>query len=129
MIGSHETGDAREGILARDSATETKGAGRTGGNEIALAGVDGDVGTVLVLDLHRALLEVAEVVGGAPRRAARELGADLGNPVESGLEDDLHGGLIAEVNDVRLGLAHVLVDAVVVVNSGHSAFFGGGQRR
>ena len=124
VVSSDATEDTRDGTVARDSASETKGAGRTGGDEIALAGVDGDIGSVLVLDLHRAALEVAEVVGGAPLGAARELGADLGDPVESGLEDDLHGGLIAEVDDVRLGLAHVLVDAVFVVDLGHPAFRG-----
>ena len=50
---------------------------RTGGDVVAGAGVDRLGGAVLVLDLHGAGLEVAEVVGGAPLGAAGELGGHL----------------------------------------------------
>ena len=50
---------------------------RTRGNVVAGAGVDRLGGAVLVLDLHGAGLEVAEMVGGAPLGAAGELGGHL----------------------------------------------------
>ena len=51
-----------------------------GGNEVGLARVDGGGGAVVVVDLHGAALEEAEVVRGARLGASGEEEGDTGFP-------------------------------------------------
>ena len=63
---------------------------------------------------------------GGPRSAIwfflaidRKINAHLLHPVETGVEGDLHGGLVVHGDNLGLGEAHVLDGARVVVDDGH----------
>ena len=92
-----------------------------GGNEVGLARVDGGGGAVVVVDLHGAALEEAEVVRGARLGASGKKRGHGFHPVEPGVEGDLHGRLVADVHDVGGGEAHFLLGAGGVVEDGHVA--------
>ena len=49
----------------------------------------------------------------------RKINAHLLLPVETGVEGDLHGGLVVHGDNLGLGEAHVLDGARVVVDDGH----------
>jgi hypothetical protein len=49
----------------------------------------------------------------------RKINAHLLHPVETGVEGDLHGGLVVHGDNLGLGEAHVLDGARVVVDDGH----------
>jgi hypothetical protein len=92
-----------------------------GGDQVGLARVNGSAGAVVVVDLHGAALEEAEVVRGARLGASGKKRGHGFHPVEPGVQGDLHGRLVADVHDVGGGEAHFLLGAGGVVKDGHVA--------